>query len=313
MAPPQKRKTGVFGMGDLKNLTNKRQKTGVSAMVGSNKSALHQRKTGIFGMSDLKKNTKEARAKGRTGSRRLQDLAANELSTDDALMDDLTLDHTLGVSSDVSADEEDNDQDSDESHDSDVSEAEESSSEGEDAEGEGSDVSSSVPEEDVSAGVKGDPKHGTTRKNTLRGLNQFLDRVEADNQLVAKMTDEELSTFAAKEDEGGFYDLVPVADDEKVPESELVESASFEEIKPGVWYDATTNQLYRPTNLTDPETKKIRKTVRRHKKGPPEGQTFKVSKISASELKKLKAKTEEGDFEDEAEKEGLAEEEEAPA
>ncbi len=207
----------------------------------------------------------------------------------------MTRGNTLGVSSDVSEDEEVDRQGSDESEDGNGSEAEEGSSEGED-----SNATSSVPEEEVEAAVKDDLRLGANRETTLTELDQFLHRVEADNQHMAKMTDEELNPFVAQNEDGGFYDLVDVANDEKVPESELVESASFEEIKPGVWYDATTKQAYRSTNLIDPETGKLRKTVRRHKKGPPDGLAFKVSKISASELKRLEAKTEEDESKDQA-------------
>ncbi len=68
MTPSPKRKTGGLGMNDSKTLANKRQKTGV------------------LGMNDLNKDTKKAGANGRTGSRRLQDLAMNELSENDGLM-----------------------------------------------------------------------------------------------------------------------------------------------------------------------------------------------------------------------------------
>ena len=86
MAPTEKRKTGVFGMSDLKKPTHKKQKTSVFGMGNLNKPTQTKRKTGVFGMSDLDKKSKEADAKGRTGTRRLQDLIPTELSADDGLM-----------------------------------------------------------------------------------------------------------------------------------------------------------------------------------------------------------------------------------
>ena len=120
----------------------------------------------------------------------------------------------------------------------------------------------------------------------------MLERVEADNQFVAKMTDEDLESQVVRDTEGGYFEVVPVREGEEVPASDLVD---LEEIEPGVWYDSTTRELYQRTEFIDPKTNKVLKTVRRHPKGPPKGLTYKVTKISANAAKNLKAGAEEYD------------------
>jgi hypothetical protein len=108
--------------------------------------------------------------------------------------------------------------------------------------------------------------------------------VEADNQFVAEMTDEDLDNHLLPDLVGGHFELVPVQEGEEVPAGELVE---LQEIKPGVWFDAKNTEVYQRTNLTDPKTGNFLKTVRRNKKGPPKGLTYNATSISVKQAKDL--------------------------
>ena len=131
-----------------------------------------------------------------------------------------------------------------------------------------------------------------SRRKAYQMTMQLANRVKQDNDFVKHMNDRELLPFVSTEPHGGRYAVIPVGEDEEILEGEEV---MLKELRPGIYLDPDSNEVYQPAEYIDPITEKVAKTVRRHKRGAPTGATFKVSRFSAKEIEKLQTEDEEDD------------------
>lgn len=94
---------------------------------------------------------------------------------------------------------------------------------------------------------------------------QKIERVEADNQVVAEMADVDLDNHLLPDLVGG--ETLSLCLSGRVKRYQQASLSNFRRSKTGVWFDAKNTEVYQRTNLTNPRTQKFLKTVRRHKKG----------------------------------------------